>query len=49
MKIGPRTFESHRARIMKKYKVRNAADLVCTAPQSEAALEAQMAEAADDV
>jgi DNA-binding CsgD family transcriptional regulator len=28
MKIGPRTFESHRARIMRKLGARNAADLV---------------------
>jgi DNA-binding CsgD family transcriptional regulator len=28
LKIGPRTFESHRARIMRKFKARNAADLV---------------------
>ena len=28
MQIGPRTFESHRARVMQKFKARNAADLV---------------------
>jgi DNA-binding CsgD family transcriptional regulator len=28
MKIGPRTFESHRARVMRKLGARNAADLV---------------------
>lgn len=46
MKLGPRTFGSHRTRIMKKYKARNAADLVRMAPQPEAALDAQKAEAA---
>jgi DNA-binding CsgD family transcriptional regulator len=28
MQIGPRTFESHRARVMRKFGARNAADLV---------------------
>jgi DNA-binding CsgD family transcriptional regulator len=28
MQIGPRTFESHRARVMQKFGARNAADLV---------------------
>jgi FixJ family two-component response regulator len=28
MQIGPRTFESHRARVMRKFEARNAADLV---------------------
>jgi DNA-binding CsgD family transcriptional regulator len=28
LRIGPRTFESHRARIMRKFKARNAAELV---------------------
>ena len=28
MQIGPRTFESHRARVMQKFRARNAADLV---------------------
>jgi DNA-binding CsgD family transcriptional regulator len=28
MQIGPRTFESHRARLMRKLGARNAADLV---------------------
>jgi DNA-binding CsgD family transcriptional regulator len=28
LNIGPRTFESHRARIMRKFKAKNAADLV---------------------
>jgi DNA-binding CsgD family transcriptional regulator len=28
MQIGPRTFESHRARVMRKLGARNAADLV---------------------
>jgi DNA-binding CsgD family transcriptional regulator len=36
MEIGPRTFESHRARIMRKFKARNAADLVRMALQTPA-------------
>jgi DNA-binding CsgD family transcriptional regulator len=37
MQIGPRTFESHRARIMRKLGARNAADLVRMALSEEAA------------
>jgi DNA-binding CsgD family transcriptional regulator len=35
MQIGPRTFEGHRARIMRKFKARNAADLVRMALQTQ--------------
>jgi FixJ family two-component response regulator len=28
MQIGPRTFESHRARVMRKFGAKNGADLV---------------------
>jgi DNA-binding CsgD family transcriptional regulator len=34
LSIGPRTFESHRARIMRKFKAKNAADLVRMALQT---------------
>jgi len=36
MQIGPRTFESHRARIMQEFKARNAAELVRMALQAQA-------------
>jgi DNA-binding CsgD family transcriptional regulator len=41
LNIGPRTFESHRARIMRKFKARNAADLVRMALQTEMPVDGQ--------
>lgn len=35
LNIGPRTFESHRARILKKFKAKNTAELVRMALQTE--------------
>ena len=37
LNIGPRTFESHRARIIRKFRAKNTADLVRMALQSTAA------------
>jgi DNA-binding CsgD family transcriptional regulator len=39
LNIGPRTFESHRARIMRKFKARNTAHLVSMALQAPAPAE----------